>query len=134
VNILLDSHFVLWFGDGEPERAPKEAQRLVSEPGHTISISAASFWELSIKARKHGFGSRRAIEEMPSVLAEGGFLHLPVTHRHATAELQVRPKTKDPFDRILLAQCQVEDMRLLTVDAELIDHPLALKLCDKKRP
>jgi PIN domain nuclease of toxin-antitoxin system len=50
---------------------------------------------------------------------------LIIDHRHVLAELDPEPATRDPFDRLLLAQCEVEGMRLVTVDTALSVHPLA---------
>lgn len=54
-----------------------------------------------------------------------GIAVLPIEARHATARLDSEPGTKDPFDRMLLARCQVEGLRLVTVHRALAGHPLA---------
>lgn len=54
---------------------------------------------------------------------------LMIDQRHLLAEVFPDPDTRDPFDRLLLAQCTVEDMRLLTLDRALARHPLAWRAC-----
>ncbi len=54
-----------------------------------------------------------------------GISLLDIDHHHVLAELDPEPATRDPFDRLLLAQCQVEGMQLVTIDRALAGHPLA---------
>lgn len=62
---------------------------------------------------------------LAALLLSLGMSIMPIEHRHATAALDPDPATRDPFDRMLLAQCAVEELRLVTVDRALTGHPLA---------
>jgi PIN domain nuclease of toxin-antitoxin system len=55
-----------------------------------------------------------------------GIARVPIGERHVLAELQDQPETRDPFDRLLLAQCQIEGLRLVTLDRALVAHALAV--------
>lgn len=66
-----------------------------------------------------------ALHDLPDELATGKFRMVDVELRHDLHELAQVPATKDPFDRLLLAVAEIEDARLLTADAKLLDHPLA---------
>lgn len=98
---------------------PARIIELISDPRNDILVSAATAWEIAIKAVLGKISlpqpSGRFIEEQ---LVSNGFTELPVTTRHAlhTMTLPVYPDHKDPFDRILIAQSNVEDVALLTND------------------
>ncbi len=65
--------------------------------------------------------------DIAGYFAAVGLSILPIQPDHAVAEAAPEPESRDPFDRLLLAQCQVENLRLGTVDRALLRHPLALK-------
>ncbi|HYG29224.1 MAG TPA: type II toxin-antitoxin system VapC family toxin [Allosphingosinicella sp.] len=116
--VLLDSHFVLAILE------PKSlvGARWASEP---VSVSIASLWEIAIKARQGKLDLVVPPATLEERLSGFGCELLPVTGRHVTAEVDPWPETRDPFDRLLLAVCQVEGLRLVTHDRKLVDHPLA---------
>jgi PIN domain nuclease of toxin-antitoxin system len=98
---------------------------LLEAPNNDIFVSAASLWEIAIKTRIGKLDPLMALSDIPDYVQNMGFYALGVTAKHAIEELTEAPPTKDPFDRLLLAQCQVENMRLVTVDRSLEAHPLA---------
>jgi PIN domain nuclease of toxin-antitoxin system len=67
------------------------------------------------------------LEDIAGYLDAIGLSILPIETRHVTVTADPAPDTRDPFDRMLLAQCQVEGLRLVTMDRALANHPLALK-------
>jgi PIN domain nuclease of toxin-antitoxin system len=87
-------------------------------------ISAASLWEIAIKTRLGKLDPTIPLADIPDYIVHAGFILLPVDEHHALEELRELPNTRDPFDRLLLAQCQVENMRLVTLDRSLENHPL----------
>jgi PIN domain nuclease of toxin-antitoxin system len=118
VAVLLDTHFVL---------AILEPKSLVGEKwtSEAISVSIASLWEIAIKARQGKLNLVVPPARLEERLSGFGCELLSVTGRHVTAEVDPWPETRDPFDRLLLAVCQVEGLRLVTRDRKLVDHPLA---------
>jgi PIN domain nuclease of toxin-antitoxin system len=118
VRLLLDSHFVIDLLD--PEKAT--SQSWVNEP---IYVSVASLWELAIKVRQGKLRLIAPIQKMENRLQRLGCTILTIKATHVVADLDPWPDTNDPFDRLLLAVCQVEGLRLVTRDRKLIDHPLA---------
>ena len=97
-----------------------------------IFVSVVSIWEMRLKytarhrtgTRKSPFDPRRVLE----VLKRQDVSLLPLTEIHAAQPLEVPLPHKDPFDDILLAQAQVEGLRFLTTDRQLVDHPLAITI------
>lgn len=127
MKILLDTHLLLWAA-GLSERLPPEARALIEEPATEPVASAASLWEVAIKS---GMG-RADISVDPRLLRRGllenGYSELPVTGAHATAVDLLPSIHKDPFDRILVAQAQIEGITLLTTDEIVARYPGPIRL------
>ncbi len=118
--ILLDSHILLeMMGSGRAAEGPW-GQEL-------IHVSVASLWEIAIKARQGKLATPAPVASLEARLGSLGWTVIPVHASHAVAEVSPWPDTQDPFDRLLLAVCHVEGLRLVTRDGKLVDHPLAWK-------
>lgn len=127
MRLLLDSHVFVWLAELSGD-LPKSFFDLIVQPDVEIWLSAVSLWELRLKlSRRRDFALKGTLEELADTVLQGGENFLNVTRAHALHELPDMPETADPFDRMLLAQCAVENMRLLTVDAALKGHRLAWK-------
>jgi len=116
VRLLLDTHVLVWWLAGGA-RLPAPARDLVRDPENEAFFSAASIWEVAIKSALGKIRVRPA--EMIAALGQGGIRELPVTASHAAHVCSLPDHHRDPFDRLLVAQCAVESMRLLTVDRAL---------------
>jgi PIN domain nuclease of toxin-antitoxin system len=125
MRLLLDTHILLSMLRQTLARDyPTVADELAS-PIHAAFASVASLWEIAIKARLGKLDPGMALEAITGYLGEVDVRIMSIEARHAVAIAQPEPPTRDPFDRLLLAQCQVEGLRLVTVDRALTDHPLA---------
>jgi PIN domain nuclease of toxin-antitoxin system len=114
LRLLLDTHLLLW-ALGAPARIPPAARKLIATSD--VHVSAASIWEISIKA---ALGKLTADpREVLAALEPAGFLSLPITSEHAAHVAGLPPIHRDPFDRLLIAQAQTEPMRLVTNDSML---------------
>jgi PIN domain nuclease of toxin-antitoxin system len=112
--VLLDTHLLLW-ALATPARLPPRARRIIRDAD--VYVSAASIWEISIKA---AFGRLRADpHEVLAALEPAGFLGLSIAGVHAARVASLPPIHRDPFDRLLIAQALEEPMRLLTDDVVL---------------
>ena len=122
MKVLLDTHLLLWAA-GMPERLPAQARVLLERPETEPVVSAASLWEIAIKS---GLG-RIDFSVDPRLLRRGllenGYSELDVTGAHAAAVDLLPPIHKDPFDRILVAQAQIEGVTLLTTDEIVARYP-----------
>jgi PIN domain nuclease of toxin-antitoxin system len=122
---LIDTHVLIARTEDRMSDLGPKIARLVSDPGNTLFVSAASLWEIAIKVR---IGKLSSTLEPPALIAyveRVGMQLLPVTPLHAVTVVAPEPATRDPFDRMLLAQCLVEGLRLATIDRALADHPLS---------
>jgi PIN domain nuclease of toxin-antitoxin system len=110
VNLLLDTHVLIWWDEGR--RIAAEARRAI-EQADTVYVSAASAWEVAVKT---GLGRLRPTRTVEQAASESGFLELPITFRHAEQVTALPPHHRDPFDRMLVAQAAVEELILVTRD------------------
>ena len=89
-------------------------------------MSSASVWEIAIKAALGRIGEGFSLDRLEEGIESVGSRSLDVTIRHAVAIGQVDVPHADPFDRLLVAQCEMETLRLLTADEVLSRLPVAL--------
>ncbi|MFC3228501.1 type II toxin-antitoxin system VapC family toxin [Marinibaculum pumilum] len=127
MRYLFDSHLLLWAA-GAPARLGEDVLKLLRDPGTVPLFSAASLWEISIKA---GLG-RADFAVDPRLLrrrlGEHGWDELAITSAHAVATGGLPPLHKDPFDRMLVAQAMVEGILLLTSDRMVAAYPAPVRL------
>jgi PIN domain nuclease of toxin-antitoxin system len=125
VPLLLDTNILIPLLEGQFDRMPRGIRESILEPTDALVSSVASLWEIAIKTRLGRLELSMAIERLPEEVDGLGMRLLNIDHRHVLATLDPEPATRDPIDRLLLAQCAIEGMRLLTVDRVLATHPLA---------
>ena len=122
MSFLLDTQVLLWAA-GVPDRLPADARTLIEDPATALLYSAASLWEVTIK---NGLG-RADFSLDPRLLRRGllenGYTELAVTGAHAVAVEALPPIHKDPFDRLLVAQAQIEGVTLITADEVVGRYP-----------
>lgn len=124
MKLLLDTHFVLAILRRELTLRHPAVLEKVIRPGHAV-VSAVSLWEINIKTRLGKLDAGIPIDEICGFLDEVAIPVIAIDKRHAVALAEPEPSTNDPFDRMLLAQCAVENMQLVTFDRALAVHPLA---------
>lgn len=114
MRVLLDTHLLLW-ALGSPLKLSANTRKLVDTS--EVYVSAASIWEISIKA---GLGKLKAdAAKVLAAIQPAGLSFLPVSGEHAARVARLPAHHKDPFDRILIAQAVTEPMILLTNDKAL---------------
>lgn len=114
-GVLLDTHVVLWLLDDNPRLGTGARQRITSSSA--VYVSAASTWELAIKA---AIGKLALPDDFDDAIDRSALRDLPVTRQHTLAcEIGGLPH-RDPFDALLVAQAKVERLTLLTADAKLL--------------
>ena len=128
MGYLLDTHVVLAILEASFEAVDAKMVAALRESGRDLHVSVVSVWEIAIKTRLGKLDPKRDLDELEQALTEVDLLILNVTAKHALADLEIVPPTRDPFDQLLLAQCQVENLRLVTVDRALVGHPLAAQV------
>ena len=122
MNLLLDTQVLLWAA-GVSDRLPDEGRTLLEQSETRLVFSAASIWEIAIKSGMGRPDFRVDPHLLRRGLLENSYTELPVTGAHAVAVTLLPPLHKDPFDRILIAQAQVEGITLLTADKVVGRYP-----------
>jgi PIN domain nuclease of toxin-antitoxin system len=120
-GVLLDSHVALWLLQDEP-LAP-EAITVVTDPSIPLFLSIATPWELAIK---QGLSQLRLGEDYLDLLASQGIELLGITPAHTRALRDLPLHHRDPFDRIFVAQAQLEGLTLVIRDGRLRQYDVAL--------
>jgi PIN domain nuclease of toxin-antitoxin system len=119
MRLLLDTHTLVWAMTGG-SALTRDARRLIADDRNQLYFSSVNIVEVALK---RATGSRRAMafsaEEVYHYALEGGLQELVLTSQHALAMEALAMAHPDPFDRLLLAQAQVERLQLLTHDTTL---------------
>ena len=116
MRLLLDTHTLLWWLDGD-RRLSAKARRGIANETNTILVSAVSAWEITTKARLGKLpGAIDVAADVSGCVASQGFLPLDITILHAQRAGRLGGAHRDPFDRMLVAQSQMEDIALVSDD------------------
>jgi PIN domain nuclease of toxin-antitoxin system len=116
VRLLLDTHALLWWLDGD-RRLTLKARRAIANETNAILVSAASAWEITTKARLGKLpGATDVAADVAACVASQGFVPLDITLLHAQRAGRLPGAHRDPFDRMLVAQSQIEDVALVSDD------------------
>jgi PIN domain nuclease of toxin-antitoxin system len=121
MNILVDTHVVLWWLD-DPKKLSGQAHQLIESLENNVFVSAAVVWEIVIKK---SIGKLKAPDNLLEMLKDEGFIWLPITEQHALRLEQLPPIHQDPFDRIQIAQALTEGFTLITKDKKIVQYDLA---------
>jgi PIN domain nuclease of toxin-antitoxin system len=122
VNLLLDTHIFLWW-DRDPSRLPTGVEDLIANRANAITVSAISVFELAMKRER---GHLKFTGTLEALIARHGFHMLPVNAQHAEAAAALPMIHRDPFDRLLIAQAQIEQLALVTTDEEIKRYAVAV--------
>lgn len=113
MSLLLDAHALLW-ALHDPGKLRAEAAEAIRDPGRAVFYSAASVWELELKA---AVGKLELPEGWSSAAKKSGFLELPVKSAEASESVRLPWHHRDPFDRVVVAQALKHGLRIATRDS-----------------
>lgn len=115
MRFLIDTHLLLWWLSKSPALS-RAAETLMADPENVVFVSAVSMWEIRLK---QSLGKLVLPPDFDGRLSGEGFESLPLTAEHTAQIVQLPWHRRDPFDRMLVAQANVEGMTLLTADEGL---------------
>ena len=119
MKAILDTQVFLWWNMDDP-RLSQTARDLIADGRNELYLSAASAWEIAIKAARGSLILPEPPEHyVPSRMRLHRLLALPIQFRHALHVYGLPPFHRDPFDRLLIAQSRLEDLPLLTIDPDI---------------
>ncbi len=116
ISYLLDTHILLWwlFNDS---KLNAECRDIIRHPNHRILISSASAWEIATKYRIGKLPEAKPlVDNYQGILEQAKFMELTITAAHALRAGNLPISHRDPFDRMLMAQAELENLPLLTYD------------------
>lgn len=123
MRLLLDSHALIWWWAQYPLIQGTRAHAALIDPMNDIFVSAATGWEIATKNRTRGVDLPVDITALEQAVTDDGFIILNVTMTHAVHAGNYQAKHRDPFDRLLAAQAELEGLTLLTRDRAFTDFP-----------
>jgi len=115
VRLLLDTHAFLWWLGNDRKLGPR-SREAIADGENVVYVSAATAWEVAVKRRS---GKLVAPGDIGGWMAASSFEPLPIEVEHAVAAAELPLHHKDPFDRMLVAQAQIEDLTLVARDDEI---------------
>ncbi|HEY8452054.1 MAG: type II toxin-antitoxin system VapC family toxin [Micromonosporaceae bacterium] len=125
MRILLDTHTLLWWLTDDA-RLSGNAREAIGDMRNEVFVSAASAWEVATKQRLGKLDGLPPVAGwFGELTAADGFVHLSITVRHALHAGGYDVPHRDPFDRMLAAQCELEGLTLVTSDKAFADFGIA---------
>jgi len=126
MRLLLDTHCLLW-ARAEPARLSEAARVALTDERNALYVSAVSVWEIVIKQSLGKLTLARPPKVLvPEMVAATQALSLPIGHTHTLQVASLPPHHADPFDRLLIAQAQVERLAIVTADARFAAYDVEL--------
>jgi PIN domain nuclease of toxin-antitoxin system len=117
VHLLLDTHALLWWLTDDPQLGVR-ARTAIANTSNTVVVSAASAWEIATKVRLGNLtAAARLADDFAGYIEREGFWALPISVDHAARAGLLPGPHKDPFDRMLIAQAQAENLALVSNEA-----------------
>lgn len=120
-QVLIDTHTLVWWLEGR-EKLSLNARKIIEDSETAVLVSAASAWELAIKVRLGKFRWPELIHGLDREIQEEGFVELPVSIEHALRAGSLTGSHRDPFDRMLIAQAQSENVPVVSADRCFDDY------------
>lgn len=121
-RLLIDSHVLLWHVEDDARLGPAPTAAMEASDAE-VFVSTASLWEIAIKA---SVGKLEVPDDLPRQVEEMGFELLPVTAEHAWRVRSLPHHHGDPFDRLLIAQAQLERLPVVTADPAFGEYDVAV--------
>ena len=122
MRALLDTHAFLWWITDHPDLSPR-IKAIIRDGANALFLSAASGWEMAIKSQLGRLHVPAPLEDfIPQQLSLHGIEPLPISMRHALHVQTLPPTHRDPFDRMLVSQAQVEQLPILTSDPQIAQY------------
>ena len=114
MKLLLDTHALLWWLAGDAQNLSKRARDAIENADNSVFVSAASAWEISIKQRLGKLDAGVLSGQMAQIIARQTFIALDISMEHAERAGALSGAHRDPFDRMLIALAQAENLTLVS--------------------
>jgi PIN domain nuclease of toxin-antitoxin system len=125
MNLLLDTHALIWFLEGDTQLS-STAKSEISNPDNTCFISQATLWEIAIKLSIGKLEMKNSYQDLPKLIWENGIEILTIEFEHFEYIINLPFHHKDPFDRIIIAQSFIEKMPIVSIDNLFENYPVTV--------
>jgi PIN domain nuclease of toxin-antitoxin system len=124
MNILLDTHTLIWFLEGERNKLSKKSLNSIEDEQNQIFVSIASVWEISIKINIGKLELKNDFNQLIGLLEYNNFNLLTIQFKHLQKIINLEVYHRDPFDRLLIAQAISQDFQIVTKDPAFSNYPI----------
>ena len=121
MNLILDTHAFIWFVEGSMELS-QNAKNSILDTDNIKYVSVASFWEMSIKVNQGKLSLKSPFESIMEDIVENGFILLNVNFEHLIENSKLPWHHRDPFDRLIISQSNIEGMSIISRDSEFKNY------------
>ena len=125
MNILLDTHALIWFIT-DNDKLPIKTKKIIESKENRCYVSIASLWEMGIKNSIGRLELNINLDDIFSTIEKTGFDILPITTQHILKNSELEFFHQDPFDRIIIAQSIVENIDIITIDKKFSNYNVSL--------
>ncbi|MCC5601528.1 type II toxin-antitoxin system VapC family toxin [Nostoc favosum] len=116
MSYLIDTHILLWWLFDDP-KLHTDCRDIIRNPDHRIIVSSASAWEIATKYRMGKLPeAKQLVEQYLQILHQAKFIELAITTTHALRAGSLPIAHRDPFDRMIMAQAELESLPIITYD------------------
>ncbi len=125
MRFLLDTHILLWFLEGN-QLLSKSRRQIIANPQNDVFLSIASLWEMAIKISLGKLTLVQPLADVIKQIALEDIMILPILPEHTLQVLTLPFHHRDPFDRIIIAQSQIENLPIVTDDREFSTYAVKI--------
>jgi len=123
MNMLVDTQSFIWFCDGD-KKLPNNIKDIMNNKENNLKLSIASLWEITIKMSIEKLVLSWGIAEIIDLALKNGFDILPIKAQHLISLSSLEFIHKDPFDRMMIAQCIAEKVPMISSDGIFKEYPI----------
>lgn len=117
MSYLIDTHILLWWIFDDP-KLDKDCRDIICNPDNMIIVSSASAWEIATKYRIGKLPeAKQVVEQYSNILRQAKFIELAIATNHAIRAGSLPIDHRDPFDRMIMAQAEIENLPVISYDA-----------------
>jgi PIN domain nuclease of toxin-antitoxin system len=121
MNLLIDTHAVIWFIT-DNDNLPLKTKQIIENKENNCYVSIATYWEIGIKNSIGRLDLKSDLETIFQIIEETGFETLPITTNQILKNANLECHHQDPFDRIIIAQSLTERMTIITKDSQFENY------------
>jgi PIN domain nuclease of toxin-antitoxin system len=118
MDLLLDTHSLIWFLNGD-EKLTEKAKSAIEDPINAKIVSIVSIWEIAVKISLEKIKLPKGFKQFLDMIEDNGFEILPITFEHTIELSKLQFIHRNPFDRLLVSQCIVEKLIIVTKDENI---------------